>query len=94
MLRAIHKVCSKRTGIEAWIPRYGKLGYSREEAEDLARIAEQLWNRYTAGGLTIDSPSPGPSALEPFQVLIQAICHFGVRALFDEPTPIRGRSSR
>jgi hypothetical protein len=85
---------SSRSGIEAWIPRYQEFGYSREEAEDLTRIAEQLWNRYTAGGLTIDSLSPGPSALEPFEVLIQAICHFGARAMFDDARPIGRRTMR
>jgi hypothetical protein len=90
----IRKRPSSRSGIEAWIPRYREFGYSREEAEGVTRIAERLWNRYTARGLTIDSLNPGPSALEPFEVLIQAICHFDERGMFDEARPICTRTMR
>ena len=82
----------KRCGVKAWMPHYRTLGYSRQEAEQLVRIAETLWNRYTARGLTIDSPRPTPTALDPFEVLIQAICQLGVRDLFGEDSPIRRRS--
>ncbi len=84
----------KRSGLRAWMPQYRRLGYSREEAEDLVRIAETLWNRYTAAGLTIDSSEPNSQALEPFEVLVQAVCHFGVRGLFDDPFPIAIRQKR
>ncbi len=92
--QAIHTTASKRTGLQAWMPQYRKLGYSREEAEDLVRIAETLWKRYTAAGLTIDSSEPEPRALEPFEVLVQAVCHFGLRGLFDDAFPITNRRNR
>jgi hypothetical protein len=78
----------KRRGVEIWMPGFGKLGYSRREAEQVVRIVERLWARYTARGLTIDSPDSTPTALEPFEVLVQAMWHFRVRRLFHD-LPIR-----
>jgi hypothetical protein len=73
------------------MPEYRRLGYSRREAEQIVRIVERLWDRYTALGLTIDSPNSEPTALEPFEVLVQALWHFGVRRLFmDQPGPLTG----
>jgi hypothetical protein len=84
MLGAHIASAPERSGIQAWIPEYGSLGYSRAEAEELARMAETLWNRYTAEGLTIDSVRPTPTALDPVEVLVQAVCHFGLRELFGD----------
>jgi hypothetical protein len=70
--------------VEAWMPDYETFGYSRRDAEQLVRIAERLWGRYTALGLTIDSTNPTPTALDPFEVLVQASWHFGVRRLFSD----------
>jgi hypothetical protein len=67
------------------MPEYQRLGYSRREADQIVRIVERLWDPYTARGLTIDSPNSKPTALEPFEVLVQAIWHFGVRRLFMDP---------
>jgi hypothetical protein len=80
----------KRCGVAAWIPEYRRLGYSRREAEQVTRIAERLWDRYTAEGLTIDSPNSAPTALDPFEVLVQATWHFGVRQLFGAVRTVRG----
>jgi hypothetical protein len=75
------------------MPEYQRLGYSRGEAEQVVHIVERLWDRYTARGLTIDSANSKPTALEPFEVLVQALWHFGVQRLFMDP-PIRtGRST-
>jgi hypothetical protein len=72
------------------MPDHRRLGYSRREAEEIVRIVERLWDRYTARGLTIDSPNSMPTALDHFEVLVQAIWHFGVRRLFmDPPRPPR-----
>ncbi len=69
------------------MPEYGELGYSRREAEQVVRIVECLWDRYTARGLTIDSPNSTPTALDPFEVLVQAMWHFGMHRLFDDERP-------
>src|SRR6266545_5199395 len=63
--QAIHTTASKRTGLQAWMPQYRKLGYSREEAEDLVRIAETLWKPYTAARPPLHSPPPPPPAPPP-----------------------------
>ena len=70
------------------MPEYRSLGYSRQEAERVVRMAERMWDRYTARGLTIDSPNPTPTALEPCEVLVQAVWQFGVRQLFDDAFPV------
>jgi hypothetical protein len=64
------------------MPDHDSFGYSRREAEQLVRIARLLWDRYTALGLTIDSPNPTPTALDPFEVLVQAAWHSGVLHVF------------
>ena len=84
MIRTCSAPAPERSGIQAWIPDYGSLGYSCEEAEEVARIAETLWNRYTAGGLTIDSAAPTPTALDPLDVLVQAVCQLGLRDLLGD----------
>jgi len=71
-------------GVEAWFPQYREFGYSRAEAVQIVRIAERLWSRYTARGLTSDSEIVSATALETFEVLVQAIYHFGVAELADE----------
>jgi hypothetical protein len=71
------------------MPEYRRLGYTRREAEQVVRIVERLWDRYTARGLTIDSPNSAPTALDPFEVLVQAMWHFGVRRLFVDIRPVR-----
>jgi len=70
------------------MPEYQSLGYTRREAEQIVRIVERLWARYTARGLTIDSPNSGPRALDPLEVLVQALWHFGMRRLFVDIRPI------
>ena len=70
--------------VVAWFPQYEEFGYSRVEAEQLVGIAERLWIRYTARGLTLDSEKVLETALEPFEVLIQSIYHFGVAELAGE----------
>src|SRR6266480_427891 len=47
----------ERANVWEWMPDHREFGYSREEAEQIARIAERLWIRYTARGLTIDCPN-------------------------------------
>jgi hypothetical protein len=71
------------------MPDYSALGYSRREAEQVVRIVERLWESYTARGLTIDSPHSPPTALDPFEVLVQAMWHFKVHRLFRDLRPIR-----
>ena len=66
------------------MPDHDSFGYSRREAEQLVRVARLLWDRYTALGLTIDSPKPTSTALEPFEVLVQAAWHSGVLRLFSD----------
>jgi hypothetical protein len=81
----------RESRVEAWIPDYESLGFSRREAVEVARIAARLWGRYTALGLTIDSANPTPTALDPFEVLVQAAWHFGVRRMLsDGRRPGRG----
>jgi hypothetical protein len=77
------------------MPEYQRLGYSRREAEQIVHIVERLWDRYTMRGLTIDSPNSKPTALEPFEVLVQALWHFGARRLFmAPPSPPTGAPQR
>jgi hypothetical protein len=70
--------------VEAWLPDYKSLGYSREEADRLVRVARVLWDRYTALGLTIDSLDPPPTAVRPFEVLVQAVWQLGMLELFSD----------
>jgi hypothetical protein len=64
------------------MPDYASFGYTRLEAEQIVRTARLLWARYTAMGLTIDSTEALPTALEPFEVLVQAAWQSGVREFF------------
>jgi hypothetical protein len=75
----------ERALVGAWMPDYRDFGYSRHEAEQIARIAERLWIRYTVRGLTIECPNPMPTALDRFDVLVQAVCHFGLRNAHLDP---------
>jgi hypothetical protein len=94
MIDPRRKAPEKRTGVKVWIPHFSNFGYSQEEAGQIVKIAEQLWSRYTARGLTIDSPHPAATALDEHQVLVQAMCHFGLRAVFDDMGPDARRSTR
>lgn len=75
---------TKEWGLDEALPEYERLGYSREEANRIVRICETLWSRYTALGLTIDSPIPSPTALHPLDVLLQAIWQAGINQLLDD----------
>ena len=80
---------TKEWGVEEALPEYERLGYSREEANRIVRICEALWSRYTALGLTLDSPIPSPTALHPFEVLVQAIWQAGIIDLLDDSPVVR-----
>ena len=72
---------STKDDVDVWMPNCENFGYSRREAEQLVRIAQRLWKRYTALGLTVDSANSTAVALDRFEVLVQAAWHFGLRQL-------------